>query len=117
MDVRLTRTILTNELSPDMFTAPESAVVGVLCKTFRRAFGESMPQPPAGNGASVTQILVHAVIGLDGKVQDAVVESSDRPDLNDEALKTARSWTFTPSTCDGHPNIQEANLVIRFQGR
>jgi TonB family protein len=117
MDVRLTRRILTGELSPDMFTAPANAQVGMRCKTFRRAFGQSMPQPPAGNGASVTEILVHAVIGFDGKVQDAAVENSERPDLNEEALKTARSWTFTPATCNGQPNTQESNLVIRFQGR
>ena len=117
MDVRLTRRIIADELSPDMFTPPVAASIGMLCKTYRRAFGQSMPQPAAGNGASVTEILVHAVIGRDGKVQDAVVEDSERPDLNDEALKTARSWTFTPAICDGHPNTQESNLVIRFQGR
>ena len=117
MDVRITRRVLTGELSPDMFTSPPAADVRMLCKTFRRAFGASMPQPAAGNGASVTEILVHAVIGPDGKVQDAVVENSERPDLNEEALKTARGWTFTPATCNGQPNTQESNLVIRFQGR
>jgi TonB family protein len=117
MDVRLTRRILTGELSADMFTPPAAADIGMRCKTWRRAFGQSMPQPAAGNGASVTEILVHAVIGRDGKVQDAAVENSERPDLNEEALKTARSWTFTPSTCNGEPNPQESNLVIRFQGR
>jgi TonB family protein len=117
MDVRLTRRVLTGELSPDMFTSPPAADVRMLCKTFRRAFGQSMPQPAAGNGASATEILVHAVIGPDGRVQDAVVENSERPDLNEEALKTARSWIFTPATCNGQPNTQESNLVIRFQGR
>lgn len=117
MDVKLTRTVLAGELSPDMFTPPETANIGMRCKTFRRAFGQSMPQPAAGSGASVTEILVHAVIGPDGKVLDAAVESSDRPDLNEEALKTASSWTFTPAACNGQPNTQESNLVIRFQGR
>jgi TonB family protein len=117
MDVRLTRSILTGELTPDVFTPPEAANIAMRCTTWRRAFGQSMPQPAAGNGTSVTEILVHAVIGRDGKVQDAVVENSERPDLNEEALKTARSWTFTPSTCNGQPNALESNLVIRFQGR
>jgi TonB family protein len=116
MDVQLTRRVITDQVSPDMFTPPAAADIGVRCKTYRRGFGQSMPQPAAGNGAAVTEIVVHALIGLDGKVQEAAVEDSDRPDLNEEALKTARSWTFTPATCNGRPNQQEANLVIRFQG-
>lgn len=117
MDVQLTRRIITDELSPDMFTPPAAADIGLRCKTYRRAFGQSMPQPASGSGSSVTEILVHAVIGPDGKVRDAVVENSERPDLNEEALKAARSWIFTPSICNGQPNTQESNLVIRFQGR
>ena len=117
MDVQLTRRVITDELSPDMFTPPAAADVGMRCQTYRRAFGQSMPQPAAGNGGTVTEVVVHAVIGFDGKVQEAAVEDSDRPDLNEEALKTARTWAFTPAMCDGQPNTQEANLVIRFQGR
>ena len=116
-DVRLTRRVLTGELTPDVFTPPETADIALRCTTWRPAFGQSMPQPAAGSGVSVTEILVHAVIGRDGKVQDAVVDNSERPDLNEEALTTARSWTFTPSTCNGQPNARESNLVIRFQGR
>lgn len=117
LDVQLTRRVITGEVSPDMFTPPAAADIGLRCKTYRRAFGQSMPQPPAGNGAAVTEVVVHALVGVDGKVQEADVENSDRPDLNEEALKTARSWTFIPAMCDGRPNRQEANLVIRFQGR
>jgi len=117
LDVQLTRRVLTDELSPDMFTPPAAANIGMRCKTFRRAFGQSMPQPAAGNGGAIAEVVVHAVIGFDGKVREAAIENSDRPDLNEEALKTARSWTFSPAMCNGQPNEQEANLVIRFQGK
>ncbi len=50
-------------------------------------------------------------------MKNAVIESSDRPDLNDEAIKTALAWTFTPAQCNAQPTAAEANLVIRFQGR
>jgi len=116
-EVQLTRRVIAGELSPDMFTPPPAADIGVRCQTYRRAFGQSMPQPTAGNGATVTEVVVHAVIGRDGKVSEAAIEDSEHPDLNDEALKTARSWTFTPATCNGVPNTQEANLEVRFQGR
>jgi TonB family protein len=116
MDIQLTRRIITEQLSPDLFTPPPAAEVRVLCKTFRRAFGQSMPQPE-GSGGAITRILVHAVIGTDGKLHDAAIENSDRPDLNAEALKIVQGWTFTPAQCNGNPNSQEANLVVRFQGR
>src|SRR5262249_24046025 len=111
MDVQLTRRVITDALSPDMFSPPAAADIGMRCHTYRRAFGQSMPQPTTGNGASTTEVVVHALIGFDGKVHEAAVESSDRRDLNEEALKTARSWTFTPAMCNGQPNRQEANLL------
>lgn len=116
LDVQLKRRVISDPLSPDMFTPPPEAAIGMLCQTYRRAFAQSMPQPP-GNGGLTTNIVVHAVIGTDGKVRDVAIENSDRPDLNDEALKIARSWTFTPAQCNGNPNVQEANLVVRFHGR
>jgi len=116
LDVQLTRRVISEALSPDMFTPPPEANIGMRCHTYRRAFGQSMPQPQ-GTGGLVTSIVVHAVIGTDGTVHDAAIENSDRPDLNDEALKVARSWTFTPAQCNGNPNTQEANLVVRFHGR
>lgn len=116
MDIHLTRKVITDTTSEDMFTPPAGADIGLRCQTFRRAFGQSMPQP-AGNGGAITNILVHGVIGIDGRVHNGVIESSDRPDLNDDALKVVQAWTFTPSVCNGKPNPQEVNLVVRFQGR
>ena len=116
MDIQLTRKVITDPMSPDMFIPPATADIGLHCKTYRRGFGQSMPQP-AGTGGAITNIVVHAVIGSDGTVREATIEDSDRPDLNEEALKVARTWTFTPGMCNGKPNTQEANLIIRFQGR
>jgi len=116
MDIHVTRRVITDTISDDMFTPPAGAEIGLRCRTFQRAFGQSMPQPP-GNGDQVTDIIVHAIIGADGRVHDPAVESSDRPDLNDSALEVVRAWTFTPAMCNGKPNQQEANLVVHFHGR
>jgi TonB family protein len=61
--------------------------------------------------------LVRGIIGRDGKVHDAVVQSSDRPDLNAEALSLIQQWVFTPAMCNGRPNPSEASFVLHFQGR
>jgi len=53
----------------------------------------------------------------DGKIHDAVVQSSERPDLNEEAIEVIHQWIFTPALCDGQPAISEASFTLRFQGR
>jgi len=115
-DVQLTRKPLDTPPGAELFAPPEGGEVANLCRTARPAFAKSMPQP-AGNGGAVTNIVVRALIGADGAVQSAWIERSDRPDLNDEALKIARTWTFTPAVCNGHPNPAEYNITIRFEGR
>jgi TonB family protein len=57
------------------------------------------------------------MIGLDGKVRDALVQESDRPDLNAEALQVVQQWIFTPATCNGRPSVNEASFTVHFQGR
>lgn len=50
-------------------------------------------------------VTLEALIGPDGLVKDVrVVKSLDRATgLDDEALKTARQWRFTPATFQGRP--------------
>jgi len=38
-------------------------------------------------------------------------------DLNEEALATARQWSFTPAMCNGKPDAHEVELTVQFQGR
>ena len=40
----------TGPFDPDFLIPPANSLVTHLCTTFRRPFGESMPQPKAGNG-------------------------------------------------------------------
>jgi TonB family protein len=88
-----------------------------LCTTFRRPFGVSMPQPQPGNGGTQSDVLIRAQVGTDGHVYEPVVQSSERPELNQEALGLARQWTFTPALCDGRPNMQEVDFTLHFRGR
>lgn len=106
-----------SDTTPDVLAAPLNAQVHTFCRQFRRAFGLSMPQPKPGNGGMNTDVVVRGVIGLEGRVVDAVVEQSDRPDLNPEAVSLVKQWVFTPAMCDGHPNANEADFVLHFRGR
>lgn len=116
LEITQTMTALTNP-TPNVLAAPPDAQLRSLCTTFRRAFGDSMPQPKAGSGGEDTDVLLRGLIGADGRVQDAVVQQTDRPDLNAEAIRVIRQWTFTPAVCDGKPTSTEASFVLHFQAR
>jgi TonB family protein len=116
MEIEQILTPLT-ESTANVLAAPPDAQMRQFCKTYRRPFGESMPQPKPGNGGTDTEIVVRGMISGDGKVHDAVVQSSTRPDLNAEALDLIYQWQFTPALCNGHPNLTEASFTLHFQGR
>ena len=108
------------ELSSDtanVLAAPPNATLHRFCTTYRRPFGQSMPQPKSGNGGANTDVVVRGFIAEDGRIHDAVVQSSDRPDLNSEALALIQQWMFTPSLCNGKPTRTEASFTLYFQGR
>jgi TonB family protein len=76
-----------------------------------------MPQPKTGNGGSNVDIIVDANILTSGRVYEASIIHSERPDLNDEAIATVKQWMFTPAMCDGDPKQVEATFTVEFQGR
>jgi Gram-negative bacterial TonB protein C-terminal len=116
MEITQTMVPLT-EVTPNVLEAPPDAHVSFTCKTFRRAFGRSMPQPKPGNGGGDLEVVVRGMIGIDGRVHDPVVQSSERPELNPEALEVIRQWVFTPALCDGQLSYTEASFTLQFQGR
>jgi len=113
LDITQTMTVLKHS-TPNVLAAPPNAQMRHFCKTYRRAFGRYMPQPkPRGGGSA--DILVRGVIGQDGKVHDPVVQRSERPDLNAQALSIIQQWIFTPALCDGKPNATNASFVLHFR--
>lgn len=116
LEISQTMTVL-RDATPNVLAAPPNARILQACTTFRRAFGESMPQPKPGNGGGDFDVVARGVIGWDGKVHDAVVQSSERPDLNAEAVSLVEQWVFTPALCNGRPVVTEASFTLRFQDR
>lgn len=116
MTISQSMTELT-EATANVLAAPPGAQTHNYCKTYRRPFGTQMPQPKAGTGGTDTDIIVRGIIGEDGRIHDAVVQSSDRRDLDQEALNLIQQWVFTPALCDGQLNWTEASFALHFQGR
>ena len=117
LEISQTMTVL-RDATPNVLAAPPNTRILQACTTFRRAFGESMPQPKPGNGGGDFDVVARGVIGSDGKVHDAVVQSSERPpDLNAEAVSLVERWVFTPALCNGRPVVPEASFTLHFQAR
>jgi hypothetical protein len=100
-----------------VLTAPADAQIGIFCKAYRRPIGVSMPQPKAGNGGRDIDVAIRGIIGVDGKIHEAVVQSAERADLGEVALNLVRQWVFTPGMCDGSPNTTESIFMVHFHGR
>jgi hypothetical protein len=116
MEIKQSMTVVTESI-PNVLVAPPDAVAWVNCQPYRRAFGQSMPQPKPGNGGAQVDVMVRGVISQDGRVHDAVIDSSDRPDLNGEAINIIHQWVFTPPMCNNQPTSAEASFALHFQGR
>ena len=72
--------------------------------------------PTAADNARVQgQVVVEAIVGLDGKVKDAKVISG-HPLLREAALRAVRSWTFKPATINGIAVEAPTRAEVNFRG-
>lgn len=116
LEISQTMTELT-DTTENVLVAPPEAKIRNFCKTYRRAIGTSMPQPKAGKGGRNIDVAIRGIISTDGRVHEAVVQSTEYADLGAEALALVQQWVFTPAVCDGNPNTQEATFIVHFHGR
>lgn len=111
------RMIELQDTSENVLAAPPNSSLRAWCTTFKRAVAQSMPQPKEGNGGAAIDVLVRGIIGRDGRVHEAVVQSTERPDLGTEAAALVQQWTFSPAVCNGNVSTEEATFVVHFHGR
>jgi TonB family protein len=116
MEITQTMRPLT-DVNGSVLEAPPGSSTFHRCTTSRRAIGQFMPQPEAGRGGRDSDVFVRGRIGEDGRVHDAVVQESEYPDLEAEALALIGRWTFLPPMCNGRPNSSPATFVLHFRGR
>jgi protein TonB len=59
-------------------------------------------------------VEVEAVVLADGTVGDVTVKTSLDPDLDEEAVKATKQWTFRPGTKDAKPVDVLVNIELTF---
>lgn len=71
--------------------------------------------PPIAQAARAQgTVIIEAVIGVDGRVQDARVLRS-APLLDEAALAAVRQWLYTPTRLNGQPVSVVMTVTVRFQ--
>lgn len=112
-------TAIEGAMDPNIFSPPSQHWNQMFdCTTKRRPIGVSTPMPAAGkSGTEIVDVIVHGWVLANGTVARLQIESSPRPDLNDEALKAVATWKFLPLMCNDQPASLEGDFVVHFQGR
>lgn len=71
--------------------------------------------PPIAQAARAQGVvIIEAVIGVDGRVQDARALRS-APLLDEAALAAVRQWVYTPTRLNGQPVAVVMTVTVRFQ--
>jgi hypothetical protein len=119
MEIEQQLEAIEGTVDPKVFAPPSSKWNQLFpCKNPRRAIALSTPMPPPGKaGTDIVDVVVHAWIWEDGSVKLPQIESSNRPDLNEEAMQTVLSWKFLPLMCNDRVATTTGDLVVHFQGR
>lgn len=82
----------------------------------RRISGSEPAYTPAARKAKVQgSVLLSALIGVDGRVQDVSVVRSLRPDLDESSIDAVRSWRFQPATRNGTPVPFQVQIETSFR--
>jgi hypothetical protein len=114
---------ISGDIDPQLFSPPSGDWSHFeWCRNPRPAVGIWTPMPaPGTNGKAVVDVVVYAFIWQDGTVDETIIrpqiESSPRPDLNEEAIKTVLTWRFSPLICNDREAGTDLHLVVHFQGR
>lgn len=60
-------------------------------------------------------VLLSALVGVDGSVQDVSVVRSLRPDLDESSIEAVRGWRFQPATKNGTPIPFQVKIETSFR--
>jgi protein TonB len=108
-----TKSVLTSDIPVD--DPPTDPFKFVVVDELPSVITQPKPEyPDIARQANVDGIVVlRALIGVDGHVQDVVVFKSI-PMLDSAAMAGVRRWTFTPAVTNGHPVRVWVSVPVRF---
>jgi TonB family protein len=71
--------------------------------------------PPIARAAHISgSVVLHAIIGIDGRVSSLTVVSSPSPVLSDAAKDAVRQWAYRPYLLNGAPVEVDTTITVNF---
>jgi protein TonB len=72
--------------------------------------------PQAARNAHIEgSVVMHAIIGIDGSIQQLRITSGD-PSFAASAMDAVKKWRYRPYLLDGKPVEVETNIIVNFKG-
>lgn len=103
--------------TPEMVSIDERAVQvpgGVIAASAVKKVPPIYPERAKANHSSGTVIL-HALIGTDGRIHHLTLVSSPDPDLALASFAAVRSWTYKPYLLNGKPTMVDTTISVNFR--
>jgi TonB family protein len=84
-----------------------------------KAVRQTFPPVPASMAASRKTLTgaVKVVIGADGRVKSASIETPVHPQYDLSLLAAARSWLYSPATINGMPTEVERIIQVKVNAQ
>jgi TonB family protein len=103
----------------DAFVPPADWHHAFYCKTYVMPVPVSAPQPSALGrvDAPVLTVAVRVHVRPDGTVGSVDVLKPVREDLDSEAVRLVKTWTYQPGACEGTRQEIAIDAEVHFQGR
>jgi len=117
---------LGNKCCNGLGNSPNGRHVGNdIGETFRLGGGITKPEPISTPEPTYTEearkvhmqgvVVLHVIVQADGSVSHMSITRSLGAGLDEEALKTVKSWRFKPATKDGKPVNVWVDVEVNFQ--
>ena len=72
------------------------------------------PKDILGGASAQGEIVVEAIVTIEGTVRDPKVLRGDNPSLIDPVLIAVKQWRYKPAMCDGTPVEMVFYMYTRF---
>lgn len=116
--VQVDETTRADDLEEARFQPSPAAVKYPHCERQQPAKGVRTPMPPypprARSNYMQGTVVIFAIVGADGRMQDPEVVESAGDEFDSAALKSFKQWEWKPAICFGEPVESEVTVPISF---
>ena len=103
-------------MQTDQAAQPERVIhiAGGVIAGERLTFVEPVYPPDAKAAKLSGAVVLHAIIGKDGKIESLTVASSTNPVFDSSAIGGVKQWTYKPYLLNGDPTEVDTTITVNY---